>query len=68
MENIGYFLAGCEAIGIKKVDLFQTVDLYEGTNILQVPLYSCVELSGRHLYWYSGYQWPPSFGKKMPYH
>lgn len=36
MENIGNFLAGCENIGIPKVDLFQTVDLYEASNIPQV--------------------------------
>ncbi|XP_057291580.1 myophilin-like [Hydractinia symbiolongicarpus] len=36
MENIGNFLSSCESIGCNKVDLFQTVDLYEGTNISQV--------------------------------
>ena len=38
MENIGNFLAGCEALGIVKTDIFQTVDLYEGQNIPQVWL------------------------------
>ena len=36
MENIGNFLNGCESIGVKKLDLFQTVDLYEGQNMAQV--------------------------------
>jgi len=36
MENINQFLNGCEAIGCKKLDLFQTVDLYEAENIPQV--------------------------------
>ena len=36
MENINNFLDACEAIGCKKLDLFQTVDLYEGQNLAQV--------------------------------
>jgi len=36
MENIGNFLAACQKIGMNKLDLFQTVDLYEGTNMPQV--------------------------------
>jgi hypothetical protein len=36
MENIGNFLAACETYGLKKTDIFQTVDLYEGENIPQV--------------------------------
>ncbi|KAL5457567.1 hypothetical protein EMCRGX_G034838 [Ephydatia muelleri] len=36
MENIGLFLDACCAYGLTKVDLFQTVDLYDGTNIPQV--------------------------------
>lgn len=35
MENIGNFLSACEAYGLVKADLFQTVDLYEGENIPQ---------------------------------
>lgn len=35
MENIGNFLSACEAYGLSKADLFQTVDLYEGENIPQ---------------------------------
>jgi hypothetical protein len=36
MENIASFLKGCEEIGCAKNDLFQTVDLFEATNIPQV--------------------------------
>ena len=36
MENIGKFLDACEKLGLNKIDLFQTVDLYEGQNIPQV--------------------------------
>ena len=36
MENIGNFLTQCEAYGLTKQDLFQTVDLYEGQNMPQV--------------------------------
>lgn len=36
MENIGNFLSACEKLDMKKLDLFQTVDLYEGTNMPQV--------------------------------
>lgn len=36
MENIGKFLEACDSYGVQKADLFQTVDLYEGTNIPQV--------------------------------
>lgn len=38
MENIGNFLSGCYAYGVKKEDLFQTADLYEGQNLVQVVL------------------------------
>lgn len=33
MENIGAFLSACEALGMVKTDLFQTVDLYEAQNV-----------------------------------
>lgn len=36
MENISNFLTACENIGISKIDMFQTVDLYESQNIPQV--------------------------------
>ncbi len=38
MENIGNFLQGCYDYGVKKEDLFQTADLYEGQNLVQVVL------------------------------
>ena len=36
MENIGNFLQGCYTYGVKKEDLFQTADLFEGQNMVQV--------------------------------
>ena len=36
MENIGNFLDACMALGMQKLDLFQTVDLYENQNMTQV--------------------------------
>jgi hypothetical protein len=36
MENIGKFLSAAENIGVKKADLFQTVDLFERQNVPQV--------------------------------
>jgi len=36
MENINNFLEGCYDLGVSKTDLFQTVDLYEATNMAQV--------------------------------
>ncbi|ORX62687.1 hypothetical protein DM01DRAFT_1297413 [Hesseltinella vesiculosa] len=36
MENISTFLAGAEALGVPKHDLFQTVDLFEQKNMMQV--------------------------------
>ena len=36
MENIGKFLDACYGYGVKREDLFQTADLYEGANIVQV--------------------------------
>jgi len=33
MENIGSFLDSCVQFGCDKLDLFQTVDLYEGVNM-----------------------------------
>lgn len=36
MENIGSFLNACESLGCAKLDLFQTVNLYDGTNMAQV--------------------------------
>nr|WNS50047.1 myophilin-like protein [Halisarca dujardinii] len=36
MENIGNFLSSCQAFGVPKEDLFQTVSLFERTNLPQV--------------------------------
>ena len=36
MENIGKFLDASEKYGVQRLDLFQTVDLYEGQNMPQV--------------------------------
>ena len=36
MENINNFLSGAEKLGVPRADLFQTVDLYEKKNALQV--------------------------------
>jgi hypothetical protein len=36
MENIGQFLNSCYNYGLEKNDVFQTVDLYDNTNIPQV--------------------------------
>jgi transgelin len=36
MENINAFLKACSAFGVPKHDLFMTVDLYEGKNMIQV--------------------------------
>lgn len=33
MENIGKFLSVAQSLGVAKIDLFQTVDLYEAQNI-----------------------------------
>ena len=38
MENINFFLTACEGMGCLRSDLFQTVNLYEGTNMAQVLL------------------------------
>ena len=36
MENIEKYLIACEVYGVKKMNLFQVVDLYEGANLSQV--------------------------------
>lgn len=38
MENIGSFLDAIQKFGVSKMDSFQTVDLYEATNMPQVIL------------------------------
>ena len=45
MENISNFLSACEAYGVSKTDLFQTVDLYENQNLWQVVC--CIHALGR---------------------
>ncbi len=35
-ENIEAYINGCKKLGMKEVDLFVTVDLYEGQNMTQV--------------------------------
>ena len=47
MENISYFLEFCEKQGVKKMDQFQTVDLYEKQNLAQVV--STLQALGRKL-------------------
>ncbi len=36
MENINNFIAVARDMGVRPADLFQTVDLYEGSNMTQV--------------------------------
>jgi len=36
MENIAAFLAACKSVGLATHELFQTVDLYDGANMLAV--------------------------------
>jgi len=38
MENIGKFLDAMDAYGLNSFEKFQTVDLYEATNMTQVVL------------------------------
>lgn len=45
MENIGMFLSAVEKYGVGRLDLFQTVDLYENQNMAQV-LATMFKLSG----------------------
>jgi chromosome segregation ATPase len=56
MENIGFFLKGCAALGVNKVDQFMTVDLYEAKNLGQVI--HCIHALGRHVSNSSSYTGP----------
>eukprot|EP00029_Vermamoeba_vermiformis_P001684 TRINITY_DN118_c0_g1_i5.p2 TRINITY_DN118_c0_g1~~TRINITY_DN118_c0_g1_i5.p2 ORF type:complete len:396 (+),score=160.48 TRINITY_DN118_c0_g1_i5:46-1233(+) len=56
MENIGFFLKGCAALGVNKVDQFMTVDLYEAKNLGQVI--HCIHALGRHVSNSSSYSGP----------
>ncbi len=38
MENISQFLQFAKGFGVRDVDLFQTVDLFEGKDIPQVSI------------------------------
>jgi hypothetical protein len=62
MENIGNYLAAAASLGMKQVDLFQTVDLYEKKNMTAVlnHLYALGRLCERGLGGYSG----PSIGPR----
>jgi len=44
MENIQTFVNFCEAYGVPKTGLFQTVDLFDGRNMTQVI--SCIQQLG----------------------
>ena len=44
MENIQTFVTFCEAYGVPRTSLFQTVDLFEGRNMAQVL--SCIQQLG----------------------
>ena len=44
MENIEIFVNFCEAYGVPRTSLFQTVDLFEGRNMAQVL--SCLQQLG----------------------
>ncbi|KAJ3333514.1 E2-like enzyme [Blyttiomyces sp. JEL0837] len=52
MENISAFLNACEKLGAKKLELFQTVDLFEGKNMVQVidAIYSLSRNAKAHGY------------------
>lgn len=45
-ENIGKFVTGCTALGVPDAESFETVDLYEGSNLPQV--WRCVASLGKH--------------------
>ncbi len=45
-ENIGKFVEGCTALGVPDAENFETADLYEGTNLMQV--WRCVASLGKH--------------------
>lgn len=55
MENINAFLDALIKLGVPKHETFQTVDLYEGKNIIQVI--DCIFAFSRHAV-ASGFQGP----------
>jgi len=48
MENISKFLQAIEDYGVQRMDKFQTVDLYEGQNMVQV-YFTLIQLSSQSL-------------------
>ena len=44
MENVEIFVNFCEAYGVPRASVFQTVDLFEGRNMAQVL--SCIQQLG----------------------
>ncbi|CAI5709657.1 unnamed protein product [Hyaloperonospora brassicae] len=45
MENVSNFVRACRSIGVAEFDLFETVDLYNQTNLAQVA--QCIHALGR---------------------
>jgi len=64
MENIGYFLAAAEALGVQASDRFQTVDLYEAKQPAQVLL--CLQVLRRLTTPAAPAPAPAGTGKKGP--
>lgn len=56
MENIEQFLKAAERYGVPKIDLFQTVDLWEKRNIPSVV--QCIMAVGRCGYLHPDFQGP----------
>ena len=44
MENIAAFQDACKKLGVKEIDVFQTVDLWERRNLSQVT--NCLSALG----------------------
>ncbi|KAI8843924.1 calponin homology domain-containing protein [Chytriomyces cf. hyalinus JEL632] len=68
MENINAFLVAAEKMGVNKHELFQTVDLYEAKNMVQVidsiyALSRCAESKG-----YQGSRIGPKLAERKEYH
>jgi mitogen-activated protein kinase kinase kinase 5 len=56
MENINKFQEACKAYGVPEIDVFQTVDLWERRNIVQVT--QCIFALGRTCQGFSDWQGP----------
>ncbi|KAI9328542.1 calponin homology domain-containing protein [Obelidium mucronatum] len=68
MENINSFLQAAEKMGVNRHELFQTVDLYEAKNLVQVidsiyALSRCAESKG-----YAGARIGPKLAEKQDFH